>query len=71
MKPIQLAPRASDIDYKIYGGEAFLRSLIFANLLRHAFRAHVDGRLTPLGSGQFPLTSGAFVPSTIMVVGSE
>jgi 6-phosphogluconolactonase (cycloisomerase 2 family) len=35
------------------------------------FRAHLDGILTPLGSGQFPLTSGAFVPSTIMVVGSE
>jgi 6-phosphogluconolactonase (cycloisomerase 2 family) len=36
------------------------------------FHAHVNGNLTPIGSGQFPLMSGAFVePLTVVVVGSE
>jgi hypothetical protein len=35
------------------------------------FQAHVNGKLTPIGSGQFPLTSLLAMPSTVVVVGSE
>jgi hypothetical protein len=34
------------------------------------FRMHVNGKLTPIGSGQFPLMLGAF-PLTVVVIGSE
>jgi hypothetical protein len=35
------------------------------------FRAHVNGNLTPIGSGQFPLMSGVVAPLTVVVVGSK
>jgi hypothetical protein len=36
------------------------------------FHAHANGNLTPIGSGQFPLMSGAFVePLTVVVVGAK
>jgi hypothetical protein len=35
------------------------------------FHAHVNGNLTPVGSGQFPLMSGNVAPSTVVVVGSK
>jgi hypothetical protein len=34
------------------------------------FRAHVNGNLTPIGSGQFPLMSGLVAPLTVVVVGA-
>jgi DNA-binding beta-propeller fold protein YncE len=34
------------------------------------FHAHVDGNLTPIGSGQFPLMTGFVAPSTVVVVGA-
>jgi 6-phosphogluconolactonase (cycloisomerase 2 family) len=35
------------------------------------FQARANGMLTPIGSGQFPLMSGAVLPTTVVVVGSE
>jgi 6-phosphogluconolactonase (cycloisomerase 2 family) len=35
------------------------------------FIAHANGKLTPLGSGQFPLMSGFVAPSTVVVVGAK
>jgi 6-phosphogluconolactonase (cycloisomerase 2 family) len=34
------------------------------------FRAHANGKLTPIGSGQFPLMSGSG-PETVVVIGSN
>jgi hypothetical protein len=35
------------------------------------FRAHANGKLTPIGSGHFSLMSGAVAPQSVVVVGSE
>jgi 6-phosphogluconolactonase (cycloisomerase 2 family) len=35
------------------------------------FTVSVNGKLTPIGSGQFPLMSGTVAPTTAMVVGSK
>jgi DNA-binding beta-propeller fold protein YncE len=35
------------------------------------FQAHANGKLTPIGSGQFPLMGGVDTPLTVVVVGAK